>query len=127
VADSIISGNMVGIEGYTASLHNCEITDNDIGVVPLEPYGGPELFQCDIQRNRIGILVSSDGMHSLNGSTLCGNTESDIRLTGPNDIDATNNWWCTTDPEEISSRIYDVYDDNALGRIVFEPFLTEEP
>ena len=27
----------------------------------------------------------------------------------------------------ISSRIYDVYDDSNLGRVIFEPFLEEEP
>lgn len=41
------------------------------------------------------------------------------------DIDATNNYWNTTDPIEISSMIYDKNDDlNCPGYISYIPFLT---
>ncbi|MBE0564814.1 MAG: right-handed parallel beta-helix repeat-containing protein [Krumholzibacteria bacterium] len=42
----------------------------------------------------------------------------------PFTIDATGNWWGTTDPAEIAAGILDLQDDPALDyRIVFEPFL----
>ncbi|MFO7608961.1 MAG: right-handed parallel beta-helix repeat-containing protein [Candidatus Krumholzibacteriia bacterium] len=42
----------------------------------------------------------------------------------PFTIDATGNWWGTTDPAEIAAGILDLDDDPALDyRIVFEPFL----
>lgn len=40
-------------------------------------------------------------------------------------IDATNNWWGTTDSDEISQKIFDYYDDFYLGSVNFTPFLTE--
>lgn len=39
------------------------------------------------------------------------------------DLDYTNNWWGTTDPDEIASGMFDVARDETLGRVMFEPFL----
>jgi hypothetical protein len=40
-------------------------------------------------------------------------------------INATYNWWGTTDTEAISQTIHDYYDDLTLGTVEFVPFLTE--
>jgi len=39
-------------------------------------------------------------------------------------VDATQNWWGTTDPDSIAALIYDQEDDSLLGLVQFEPFLT---
>ena len=39
------------------------------------------------------------------------------------DIDATNNYWGTTNQSDIASLIYDFYDDFNLGKVNFTPFL----
>jgi hypothetical protein len=38
-------------------------------------------------------------------------------------IDATNNWWGTTNTVQIDDAIYDYTDDFNLGKVTYEPFL----
>jgi hypothetical protein len=40
------------------------------------------------------------------------------------DVDATSNWWGTTDEALVSERIYDYYDDFNLGRVLYQPVAT---
>jgi hypothetical protein len=42
-------------------------------------------------------------------------------------IDATNNFWGTTNPSSIASRIHDGQDDGNCPMIFFQPYLTECP
>ncbi len=45
----------------------------------------------------------------------------------PWDVDATYNWWGTTDPDSIDRLIYDHNDDPHSGTVIYEPFLTSAP
>ena len=40
------------------------------------------------------------------------------------DIDATDNWWGTTDNDTINASIYDKYDDLIVGKVIYKPKLT---
>ncbi len=40
------------------------------------------------------------------------------------DVNATNNWWGTTNTDSIDARIYDYYDDSTQGEVLYTPFLT---
>ena len=42
-------------------------------------------------------------------------------------IVAMNNWWGTTDSGEISTLIFDIFDDATLSEVVFVPFLNVPP
>ena len=42
-----------------------------------------------------------------------------------NDVNATYNWWGTTNTADINQSIYDSYDDFNLGTVTFTPFLNE--
>jgi hypothetical protein len=48
-----------------------------------------------------------------------------LYLGVPYDINATNNWWGTTDTLAINQSIYDFKNDFNLGIVNFVPFLTE--
>jgi len=41
-----------------------------------------------------------------------------------NDIDATYNWWGTTNTDSVDDRIYDYYNDLTLGKVLYDPILT---
>jgi len=40
------------------------------------------------------------------------------------DVDATGNWWETTDEATIQKYMYDWNDDASLGRIIYQPIAT---
>ncbi len=44
---------------------------------------------------------------------------------GSSNIDATNNYWGTTNENEIKALIYDWFDDNSKGIVEYAPYLTE--
>jgi len=39
------------------------------------------------------------------------------------DVQATSNWWHTTDTTVINQLIYDVFDNSDLGRVIYQPLL----
>jgi len=47
-----------------------------------------------------------------------------IALNSNCSIDVINNWWSTTNPEDIEARIWHSCDDSSLGTVIYEPFLT---
>jgi hypothetical protein len=82
--------------------------------------GGGELI---IENNTIGEGITNPSSAStiLYNNILSG----DIQLTGSGNINATYNWWGTTDTSEIDRRIIDFNDDFNLGKVTYTPFLTE--
>jgi len=40
------------------------------------------------------------------------------------DIAAQNNWWGTTDTEEIEAKIHNFNDDSSLGKVNYVPIAT---
>jgi parallel beta-helix repeat protein len=88
--------------------------------------GNPIIKQNTITRSANGIHISG----SPNPTILYNNIES---ITSFNlymgsrtvNIDASNNWWGTTDTEEIERKIWDSDDDFNLGRVNYTPFLTK--
>jgi len=59
-------------------------------------------------------------------ATLHYNNLKGIYIVGcPSDIDATNNYWGTTDTSIIDSNIFDYYDDITLGKVNYQPIRNE--
>ncbi|MEK7263637.1 MAG: SdrD B-like domain-containing protein, partial [Bacteroidota bacterium] len=75
-----------------------------------------------------------DGIHlegnivveGLNYQNFSGNTGYNLYNGTPNDIDATNNWWGTTNAVTIAEKIYDRTDSVSFGTVDFTPFRAEE-
>jgi hypothetical protein len=74
-----------------------------------------------IENNAIGIATSAP--LSVTYNNIEGNNQS-IYLASSNNLNATNNWWGTTDTQAISQSIHDSDDDSTLGKVTFVPFLT---
>jgi hypothetical protein len=126
----IVTGNVVGIESCYGDVRNCIIDGNsEVGITTI--HDGPTITNNTITNNKIGIKANYDAgfnyFSPANNNTICDNTDYGILMASSIDYNASSNWWCTTDPDAVSSRIYDVYDDSNLGRVVFEPFLAEQP
>ncbi len=63
----------------------------------------------------------------MKNNKLCQNLQYDIKMENWHPLEATGNYWCTTDPDEIAGHIYDIHDDSSVGEVVFIPFLERAP
>jgi hypothetical protein len=77
-----------------------------------------------IQNNTIndkGIILKSAS--KINYNNIQGGISLSQSVTA--NVDATNNWWGTTDTSTVDVLIFDVNDDLNLGKVNYMPFLTE--
>jgi hypothetical protein len=90
----------------------------------------PTIQNNTIADNSVGIYVcitNYDSSPTIIYNNIHDNSEYNIQLdeeTG-NHINASQNWWGTTDISAINQKIYDFEDDFNLGTVDFVPFLTE--
>ncbi len=99
----MISNNEVGALGDFGSVKGCTIINNsEMGLDVFSLSGG------------------------INGNNIYDNGIYNIRNHFPfgQDLNATMNWWGTTNTTEIRASIYDYYEDYNLSRVLFEPILT---
>lgn len=76
-----------------------------------------------IQNNTIndkGLILKSAS--KINYNNIQGGISLSQSVTA--NVDATNNWWGTTDTSTIDELIFDVNDDFNLGKVNYVPFLT---
>jgi len=80
-----------------------------------------------IVNNDIGVYIELDENSKFEDNNIYGNSEYDakIRTSYGEDLNLSNNYWGTTNSSLIDEHIYDYYDNLNLGRIIYEPFLTE--
>jgi hypothetical protein len=133
--NATISGNIIYDCSYGISLnetgrlysnHNAVVTiqrnlicNTTLGIDSTLPV---TVENNTIKNNNVGIATSAP--LSVTYNNIEGNNQS-VYLSSPNNLNATNNWWGTTDPQAISQSIHDFDDDATLGKVTFVPFLTE--
>jgi len=147
VSDSLFMDNNEGLRFGRAKLmleHNT-IENNNIGIRFTRMEGPVEITGNNITGNRIGIfLVPSsqnivdffdpkaagrpwnEGHLLIKGNNIHGNADYDLNLGAKQkwDLAITGNWWGTTDPKQIHAKIFDKSRDDALGKAIYEPFLS---
>jgi parallel beta-helix repeat protein len=104
VSNNLISGFSVGVDSgaVDCSITNNTISDNSIG---LNTYGSPTAFSYN---------------------NIIGNSQYSIDPHTVKNVDATYNWWGTTDIDAINQTIANFNSTNPnLGYVTFVPFLTE--
>ena len=113
IVDSLISHNTIGIIiGGSPAMHHqilrSIIKFNNYGIIVEKVIEGGVVSPGDIQ-------VHFNNIHD--------NTVYNFRNNVDGDINATHNWWGTTNETLIEEHIYDYYDDYHLGRVFYKPFL----
>jgi hypothetical protein len=124
--DSQFVGNDVGISRlYYANTEHNLIADNTTQGIG-EVYYEASLLENTIVRNGMGVtFASTPGEFTVVGNTLCDNGSFDLISNTLSSVIAEDNYWCTTDPAVIASRVSDVFDGNPdAGPIFYDPFLT---
>jgi subtilisin family serine protease/fibronectin type 3 domain-containing protein len=128
ISHNLVLGNDLGINIGYGQVRNNILTDNSAGVSIA---GG--VFEKNVVTRNAGWPGNSafglgcDAFVLSVGNSIYANIATyDMRAPGcflNATIDATNNWWGTTDSTTVAQRIYDVNDDFNLGRINYVPFL----
>ena len=76
-------------------------------------------------------LADVDAKSTINNNNIYNNEIYGVINVTTFDIDAKNNWWGTIDPMEINQKIYDFFDKEKYGKVLYNPFLlapdTEAP
>lgn len=126
---SVISANETGIHLWSsnAKISNNIIidnTDNGIYIGSMQP----TITNNIITRNRIGIYCDFNPNPIISNNRIYQNHEYAIYLRRTaTDIPAPNNWWGTTNLENIRKSIYDKNADTSLGNVFINPILSEPP
>jgi len=148
VSGNTISGCSTGIIAYTqfwddshqdawanstSLIEGNLIVNNTIGVQVSEQQGSklgsPIVRNNTVTKNAIGIYLTWIGLSGPNptilNNNIYNNSNYNIKSTLSNDINATYNWWGTTNASLTGQKIYDFNYDFNLGTINFAPFLNE--
>jgi parallel beta-helix repeat protein len=98
-------------------IHNL-FFNNNIGI---QDSSNSLIANNTIIRNSFGIAVSY--LSTIRNNTIFQNDKYNLYNGGFRRIDATNNWWGTTDAQAINQTIYDKKNESKFGEVSFEPFL----
>jgi len=106
------------------------IVNNRYGIIVPSSSGAfsPVIRNNTIANNTDAICIAGGGnpTPTIMHNNIYGSSGYNFRLTEiTNNIDATQNWWGTTDEQAISQSILDFKKDFNLGNVTFVPFLTE--
>ena len=128
VTNNIISDGDIGIEIRDSSIdlnHNSILKNSSYGIKIGARFGTDILSFDDnvVSLNGIGIQTTDNEITSLTDNNIADNYEYALENTCSGDIDASNNWWGTTDTSLIDNMIYDINDDFSLGEVDYLPIL----
>jgi hypothetical protein len=142
IFDNKIAANDIGIQldsgGFeyegSQTVEKNLIINNNIGVqivseLPYD-YAVPLIRNNTIIKNDIGVDISGDPNPLIMFNNIQGNNNYSVHLglnwnERSSNINATYNWWGTTDIDAINQTIYDFKNDFNLGVVDFIPFLAE--
>lgn len=132
IYDSIFRDNSYGL-GNGAIAYNCSFYENSIGssyaTVRFSRFYNNEIGMINghstknsIYNNTIGIQTPSYPKYN----NIYNNDKYNIQQTSTytNDINASLNWWGTTNNNTIEEKIYDIWDNPTIGEVFYKPFLS---
>ncbi|MDG6221716.1 MAG: right-handed parallel beta-helix repeat-containing protein [Candidatus Bathyarchaeota archaeon] len=129
VRNNNIQANSTGIEALTGgkvTIENNLIKDCDKYGVNVITSEATILNNTITNVDQVAIRLLECGSAKINYNNIENYAQYSIYLDGTSStIDATNNWWGTTDTQAIDATIYDFKHDFYLGKVNIEPILTE--
>jgi hypothetical protein len=122
ISNNIISGSgITGSSAIATTITKNLIINTNIGL----QIGDAVVQNNTIMNSQIAISLDSAVSPTITWNNIENSSQYNIKLSETsNDINASNNWWGTTDSQAINQTIYDFKDDFNLGNVSFVPFLT---
>jgi len=123
VGVQVVEGNLIVGNGYGMEISEGIYArgNNEQMIIPISPI----VENNTITDNDYGILFSYALNSTLLNNNIYNNGNHNLELTdaAPSNVNATYNWWGTTDTQTINQTIYDFKNDFKLGTVSFVPFL----
>lgn len=121
----------------TLNIMNCSIFNNKRTGLLINGYPDNDLdestkiINSNIYSNDVGIEIVKSAAQDfqINYCSIYGNSTYQVKTVNTsyrNSIDATNNWWGTTNETEIENGIFDYYDDFNLAKISYKPYFSSQ-
>lgn len=129
VYDSTFTGHEIALWGGRGTVKGNVITQNNTGIKAT--YQGFDLSYNTITDNDLGVGLGANNSGSgymtpaLNYNNIYDNATYNVKHTAATSVDASHNYWGTTDVDEIQASIYDGRDDASLGLVTYEPIATD--
>ena len=156
LSDTTVGDNgWVGVhleERWDGEIRGCRIIGNQAGGIVLEVRCSGRITDSIIERNGfaglrlrlactttiagnriagndgVGIRLQGDSRPArLQQNQLVNNTQAALANEGAAAVDATRNWWGSSDADDVAAAIQDQRVNAAWGKVIFEPFLTVAP
>jgi len=135
-AEVMYADTGIDIWGSSPLITNCMIHNNEKGFFIHDSRVTPQITHCTIRNNTRGIEVKGFDYGNIplpvvNQCSLSGNV-SNYYVSGSGwdwdtkVLDARNNWWGSSDIQEIVKGINDYTDDNNMPMVNYSSFLSAE-
>jgi Right handed beta helix region len=123
ITNNLIRNNTYGIyfpsnAANAALVTGNIVSNNSIGIT----IGGGSIKDNTVGNNQMGLVVSTSSAN-ISQNNISANTQYNLGMSTPNAVDASYNWWGTTDTSAINQTIYDNKNSTSLGKVNFTPFL----
>ncbi|MCL4430157.1 MAG: hypothetical protein M1167_05335 [Chloroflexi bacterium] len=120
ITGNLITSSQFGVYSNNAlgTLDHNIISNNSIGVL-----GGGAIWSNTVGNNSAGIIVNVASCN-ITQNNLFNNTQYNVGAPTSSSINATYNWWGTTDVAAINQTVYDSKNVTSYGTVNFVPFLT---
>jgi TonB family protein len=114
------------------SVDNSVIVGNGFAGINCELASTPRISSCTITQNTYGVIIFSRSEPDLGHyparegqssgeNRIYNNFDFDVYNHSTNNISAQNNFWNTTNPNEIRFTIFDNLKNPAYGNVMFQP------
>ncbi len=123
-SENTVTNCQVGIQSdaSTVTLTKNFICNNGYGVK-----GGAIIESNTIINNTVGIQLTQSSYltsNSIKNNNIYNNSRYNLLMERSSDVDATNNYWGTTNSGSIGADIYDSAEDFSKGKVTYQPFLS---
>jgi len=126
ITDNVITGCMDGIsvlQGGTTTIERNLIVNTTRDALHVS--SDAVIRDNTLRNNQRGIVVGNMPTVTINNNNLEDNGNYSVYLYTGVDVDATSNWWGTTNMQTIENYIWDSTFEPYAGTLNLEPILTE--
>lgn len=118
----------MNLGGASPTIVNNDLSGNPLNI-RITGNSSPTISHNVITDGDHGILFDSPfiGNARIYENNICNNIHNIALLSGVTDpVSVSNNWWGTTDIDEIGAKIHDYYDDPSLGKVNYQLIATSK-